>query len=278
MYAKLSSGNLGYDIAVPTLFFIEMLVKEGMLEKINKDNIPNLKNIGPDFMGTFADPKDEYSVPYLWGAVVIAINKDLVKKDIKGYEDLFDPEFKNSLVMPEDNRASIGAMLAILGYPINNTDEKQIEEAGELLKKLKPNIKAFDGDNPKGMLISGEAKAGIMYSAEAALAKRENPNIEIVYPKEASFLWQDNFVIPKGAPHKENAEKFIDFVLRPEISKEISEAYPYGNPNSEAVKLLSKDIQQEMSIPEDYFKRSEYARDVGEATTLYDRIWTEVKQ
>lgn len=135
MYAKLNSGNLGYDIAVPTLFFIEMLVKEGMLEKINKENIPNLKHLNPDFTGTFADPNDEYSVPYLWGSVVIAVNKELVKKDIKGYEDLFDPEFKNSLVMPEDNRAAIGAMLAILDYPINSTDEKQIEEAGELLKK-----------------------------------------------------------------------------------------------------------------------------------------------
>ncbi|WP_313430323.1 ABC transporter substrate-binding protein [Siminovitchia terrae] len=278
MYAKLSSGNLGYDIAVPTLFFIEMLAKEDMLEKINKDNIPNLKNLDPDFTGTFADPNDEFTVPYLWGSVVIAVNKEIVKKGVKGYDDLFDPEFKNSLVMPEDNRASIGAMLAIKGYPINNTDVKQIEEAGEMLKKLKPNIKAFDGDNPKGLLITGEAKAGIMYSAEAALAKRENPNIEIIFPKEASFLWQDNFVIPKGAPHKENAEKFIDFVLRPEISKEISEAYPYGNPNKEAVKLLSKEIQEEMSIPKDFFERSEYARDVGETTVLYDRIWTEVKQ
>ncbi len=278
MYAKLSSGNLGYDIAVPTLFFIEMLVKEDMLEKINKENIPNLKNLNPDFTGTFADPDDEYTVPYLWGSVVIAVNKELVKKDVKGYKDLFDPEFKDSLVMPEDNRASIGAMLAIKGYPINNTDEKQIKEAGELLKKLKPNIKAFDGDNPKGLLITGEAKASIMYNAEAALAKRENPNIEIIFPEEASFLWQDNFVIPKGAPHKENAEKFMDFVLRPEISKEISEAYPYGNPNKEAVKLLPKEIQEEMSIPKDFFERSEYARDVGEATVLYDRIWTEVKQ
>ncbi|MFD1707431.1 PotD/PotF family extracellular solute-binding protein [Siminovitchia sediminis] len=278
MYAKLSSGNLGYDIAVPTLFFIEMLVKEDMLEKINTDNIPNLKNLNPDFTGTFADPKDEYSVPYLWGSVVIAVNKDLVKKDVKGFADLFDPEFENSLVMPEDNRASIGAMLGILGYPINSTDEKQIEEAGELLKDLTPNIKAFNGDNPKGLLITGEAKAGIMYSAEAALAKRENPNIEIIFPEEPSFLWQDNFVIPKGAPHKENAEKFIDFILRPEISKQISEAYPYGNPNAEAVKLLSEDIQQEMSIPEEFFDRAEYARDVGEATVLYDRIWTEVKQ
>ncbi|WP_340084104.1 spermidine/putrescine ABC transporter substrate-binding protein [Siminovitchia sp. FSL H7-0308] len=278
MYAKLNSGNLGYDIAVPTLFFIEMLVKEGMIEKINKENIPNLKHLNPDFTGTFADPNDEYSVPYLWGSVVIAVNKELVKKDIKGYEDLFDPEFKNSLVMPEDNRATIGAMLAILDYPINSTDEKQIEEAGELLKKIKPNIKAFDGDNPKGLLITGEAKAGIMYSAEAALAKRSNPNIEIIFPEEASFLWQDNFVIPKGAPHKENAEKFIDFILRPEMSKEISESYPYGNPNNEAVKLLSEEIQQEMTIPQDFFERSEYARDVGEATLLYDRIWTEVKQ
>lgn len=278
MYAKLSSGNLGYDIAVPTLFFVEMLAKEGMLEKIDKENIPNLKNLDPAHTGTFADPDNEYTVPYLWGSVVIAVNKDLVKKDVKGYEDLFDPEFKDNLVMPEDSRASIGAMLAIKGYPINSTDEKQIKEAGELLKELKPNIKAFDGDNPKGLLISGEVKAGIMYNAEAALAKRENPNIEIIFPEEDSFLWQDDFVIPKDAPHKENAEKFINFILEPEISKQISEDYPYGNPNKEAVKLLPENIQEEMSIPKEFFDRSEYARDVGEATGLYDRIWTEVKQ
>src|SRR5476649_1392578 len=142
-----------------------------------------------------------------------------------------EPEFKNSLVLLDDERVIIGLTLKSLGYSLNETSPEALEKAKEKLIKLKPNIKAYDSDSPKTMLINGEAKAIFAWGAESSLAKRENKNVQMVLPKEGLFLQQDNFVIPKGAKNNDLAHEFINFILEPEISAEISEAFPYGNPN-----------------------------------------------
>lgn len=278
MYAKLSVGNSGYDITVPTLFYLDILMEQGMLEEINKDNIPNLKNIGEDFLGLNIDPENDYSIPFMWGTGVIAVNEELIDKEVTGYKDLFDSEFENSIVASDDMRFILSAMLAVEGYEPNSTNKEEIDKAGEKMKELLPNIKAFDGDSPKTMLITNEAKAGILYGGEAALAIQENPAIKMVLPEEYLLLWQENIVIPKGAPHLENAEKFIDFLLRPDISKEITMSYPYANPNLEALKEIPEEIRQLIELPTEDLNRGVYAEDVGEATVIYDRVWSEIKQ
>lgn len=278
MYAKLTTGKNQYDLAVASTYYVDVLIKEDLLEKINMDKIPNIKNIGEDFLGNDADPNDEYSVPYLWGEELIVINTDLVDMEVTSFKDLLDPQFENSLVILDDNRTMLGAGLEVMGYSANSTVESEIEEAGEWLKKLKPNIRLYESDNAKAHLISGEVKGGIVYGAEANLAIRENPALVKIYPEEYVSLWQDNFVIPKGAKNKENAEAFIDFILRPEVSKEIVLDYPYANPNVEAVKLLPEDIQKEIEIPQKEIDRGIHAVDVGDATVIYDRVWSELKQ
>ncbi|MBU8879279.1 spermidine/putrescine ABC transporter substrate-binding protein [Bacillus sp. FJAT-29790] len=278
MFAKLSAGKGQYDLAVASLYYVDVLVKEGFVEEIGKQNIPNIKNIGEEFLGKDADPDDKYSIPYLWGEELIVMNTDLVKKEVTSFEDLLDPEFKNSLVVLDDPRSMLGAALAVLGYSPNSVNEKEIIEAGEWLKKLKPNIKMYDGDNAKALLASGEVKGGIVFGAEASLAIRENKAIKKIYPEEYMSLWQDNFVIPKGAKHKDNALIFIDYILRPEVSKEIVMDYPYANPNIEALKLLPENVRKEVEIPEEEVKRGIHAVDVGESTVIYDRVWAEIKQ
>ena len=278
MFAKLSTGKGQYDLAVASLYYVDVLIKEGLVEEIGLENIPNIKNIGEEFLGTYADPDDKYSIPYLWGEELIVINTDLVDKEITSYQDLLDPVFKNGLVVLDDPRSMIGMGLLALGYSPNTTNEKEIEEAGDWLKKLKPNIKVFDGDSPKTLLVSGEVKAGFVYGAEANLAIRENKALKKVYTKEPLSLWQDNFVIPKDAANKENALKFIDYILRPEVSKEIVMDYPYANPNFEALKLLPEDIRKEVEIPKEEVERGIHAIDLGEATLIFDRVWSEVKQ
>lgn len=281
MVAKLEVSGGEFDLAVPSSYFIEPLIKQDKLEKIDKDNIPNLKNISEEYLGWEFDPNDDYSLPYLWGTEIIVINEDLVDIDVTSYEDLFDPYFEDSLVMLDDPRPVLGAMLRVLGYDPNTTDEAEIMEASEKLKELRPNIKVFDSDNAKDLLISNEVKAGMVYGPEASLALRENPAIKPVIPEEYLSLWQDNFVIPKGAKNKENAEKFINFIYEPEVSAEISLDYPYVNPNTEAMKLLPEDIREEMELtvgeghdhPNAY-----YNEDVGEALQYYDRAWSEAKQ
>lgn len=278
MYAKLSTGNSGYDITVPTLFYLDILLKQGMLEEIDKDNIPNLKNLGDEFLNLHVDPENEYSLPFMWGTGVIAVNEDLVDKEVTGYKDLFDPEFENSIVASDDMRFLLSAMLAVEGFDPNSEDEDEIKKAGDKMKELVPNIKAFDGDSPKTLLITNEAKAGILYGGEAALAIQENPSIKMVLPEEYLLLWQENMVIPKDAPHKENAEKFINFILRPDISKEITMSYPYGNPNVEAVKELPDEIRELIELEPEDLERGVHAVDVGDATVIYDRVWSEMKQ
>lgn len=278
MYAKLSAGNSGYDVTVPTLFYLDILTNQGMLEEIDKDNIPNLKNIGEDFLGLHIDSENNYSIPFMWGTGVIAVNEDLVEQEVTGYKDLFNPEFENSIVASDDMRFLLSAMLAIEGYDPNSKNQEEIEKAGETMKKLLPNIKAFDGDSPKTMLITNEAKAGILYGGEAALAIQENPSINMIIPEEYLLVWQENLVIPKGAPHKKNAEEFINFLLQPEISKEITMNYPYGNPNLEALKEIPEEIRHLIEISPEDLNRGVFAEDVGEATVIYDRVWSEAKQ
>jgi spermidine/putrescine transport system permease protein len=278
MMAKLSAGNTGYDISVASTYFIEIMRKQDMLQPLDKDEIPNIKNIGENFLGTDADPNDEFSVPYMWGKAVIAYNSELVDEEVTEYEDLFRDEFENGLVLLDDQRTILGAMLSMLGYSQNSTSEDEINAARDKLIELRKNIKAFDSDSPKTLLVSEEVKAGIVWGAEAVLAQSEKPAIKIVYPKKGMNLWQDNFVIPKAAPHPSNAHKFIDFILRPEISAEISEEYPYGNPNTEALKLLPEDIKKSLEVPQEALDNGEYNIDVGDATRLYDRAWSEVKQ
>lgn len=280
MLAKISAGAVGFDVAVASDYMVEVMIKQDLLLPINKDNIPNLSNIGAEFMDLSFDPGNKYSVPYMWGKVVIAVNEDKVSKEITKYEDLWDPEFENSLVVLDDQRTLIGIANKMQGASMNSTDTEVLEKSKQLLIDLLPNIKAFDSDSPKTMLINGEAKAGIVWGAEASLARMENPAIKTVYPEEGVQLWQDNFIIPKGAPNQATAEAFINFLLEPEISAEISKEFPYANPNVAAHEFIDQEILNDPAVypPTEEIEKGEFLIDVGEAIREYDRIWSEIKQ
>lgn len=280
MLAKLSVGATGFDLAVASDYMVDIMKKQKLIQEINMEKIPNFINIGDEYKNLSFDPGNKYTVPYMWGDAVIAVNTDKVKFPIKGYEDLWNPELKNSLVVLDDQRAIIGAALKTLGHSMNEKDEKVLEQAKEKLKTLVPNIKAYDSDSPKTLLINGEASVGLIWGAEASLAKKENPNIQVVLPEEGMYLWQDNFVIPKDAPHKKTAEAFINFLLDVENSAEISKTLPYANPNLEARKLLDKSALEDIAVypPKEEVAKGEHLQDLGETTRIYDRIWSEVKQ
>jgi len=283
MFAKLQAGGTSqYDLAVASDYMVEVMLKQEtpLLEPIDMNNIPNFKNIDDVYKDLPFDPGNKYSVPYMCGTVVMAVNTEKVTKPIKSYRDLWDPVFKNGLVVLDDQRAIIGVGLKVLGYSFNDTDEAHLEAAKEEVKKLLPNIKAFDSDSPKTLLVNGEAIGGLVWSAEAAMAKRENPKIQAVFPEEGMYLWQDNFVIPKGSPHKRTAEAFINFILEPEISALLVNERPYTNPNKAAQQFIEKSILEDPVSypPAEELKKGEYLKDLGEATKLYDRIWSEIKQ
>ncbi|SKA72915.1 spermidine/putrescine transport system permease protein [Clostridium sp. USBA 49] len=281
MLAKIMAGGSQYDLAVASDYMVEIMKKQNLLEELNKENLPNLKNMGEQFMNLDFDPYNKYSVPYMWLAGIIAVDSSKVPDgEITSYKDLWKDEFKNSIVLLDDERVIIGMTLKKLGYSMNETDETALLKAKEELKKLQPNVKAYDSDSPKTMLINREAKIIFAWGAEGSLAKRENKNVKMIIPKEGLFLQQDNFVIPKGAKNIKAAELFMNFIMEPEISAEISKAFPYGNPNVAAYPLIDEEIMKDEGIypPNEELKRGEYLKDIGDKIKLYDDIWSEVKQ
>lgn len=281
MLAKLMAGGGEYDIAVASDFMVEILKKQNLIKEINKDNLPNLKNMGKEFLDLPFDKGNKYSVPYMWLAGIIAYDSSKVPEGtITSYADLWKPEFKNSLVVLDDQRAIIGITMKKLGYSLNETSPEALAKAKKELAKLQANVKAYDSDSPKTSLINGEAKAIFAWGAEGSLAKRDNPSVKYAMPKEGLFLQQDNFVIPKNAKNVQAAELFMDFIMQPEISAEISAEFPYGNPNVAAHEFIDKEILSDEAVypAEEHVKKGEYLKDIGEAITELDRIWSEVKQ
>lgn len=279
MLAKLMAGGSDYDIVVASDYMVGVLQKQNLIQPIDKDSIANFKNLDPNELNLEFDPGNRYSIPYMWGDACIAVDTSKIKTPIKSYADLWNPKFKNSIVVLDDERAVIGMALKKLGYSINETSPKALAEAKKELISLKPNIKAYDSDSPKTLLVNGEASLGFVWGTEVALARRENKNIQAVIPSEGLFLQQDNFTLPTGAKNKDLAEQFINFILEPEISAEISKAFPYANPNLAAHPLIDPDILNDTAVypPDGAVKTGEHLKDIGQNIQLFDDIWTQVK-
>lgn len=279
MLAKLMGGNVPYDLVVTSDYAIEIMTKQQLIQPIDKNNVPNLANIDKNVLNLSFDPQNTYSLPYMWGGNNIVIDKTKVTKKITSFADLWDSQFKNSMVILDDPRVMIGLALQKNGYSINTKNPKELQKAKEDLIKLMPNVKAFDSESPKTLLINGEASIGYVWGTEAYLAKLENPNLEVVLTKEGVIPQYDNFVIPKKAKNKKLAEEFINFIYKPEISAQVSEEFPYANPNKAAYPLIDKDKLNDIAVypPREAVEGNELIKDVGETTKLYDDIWTEIK-
>lgn len=279
MLARIMAGDDIFDISVASDYMVDVMRKQKLMEELDMSNIPNFKNIGDQFKNLSFDPGNKYSVPYMWGNAVIAVNTKKVPGAITSYSDLWDSKFKGSLVVLDDQRALIGVALKKLGYSLNETDPAKLEQARQELIKLKANIKTFNSDSPKTELINGQAAAGFMWGAEAALAQKENKDISIFFPKEGMYIWQDNFVIPKGAVNKKNAEIFINFLLDPQVSAAITKEFPYANPNVAAHQYIDKNTLSNTAIypTEKELKIGERIKDLGDTTKLFDKIWAEVR-
>ena len=286
LMAKLQAGASGYDVIIPSDYTITILTKQGLLEELDLSKIPNFKNIADDLKKPYFDPENKYSVPYQWGTAALAINTEKVTKPITKYAELWNPEFAQQIVVLDDEREVLGMVLMVLGYDRNTTDPKQLEEAKVKLLELMPNIRLFDSDSPKTALLAGEVSLGLVWNGEAAIAHGENPAIAYICPEEGCSIWFDNLAIPKGAPHKEAAHLFIDYVLDPEASVLITQEFPYSNPNAAALELMKTKYPdlyktymgyEATNPPKDWMARMYPVKDVGDATALWDRVWTEVK-
>ncbi|NLM34595.1 MAG: extracellular solute-binding protein [Clostridiales bacterium] len=280
MLAKLQAGANNYDLVVASDYMVETLIKQDILQEINKDNIPNIKYMDPAVMDLSFDPGNKFSIPYMWGDAAIAVDTSKVDFEITGYKDLWNPKLANSIVVLDDQRAIIGMALKKLGYSINETDPKALAKAEQELLDLQKNIKAYDSDSPKTLLINGEASVGFVWGAEVSLAMRENKNLKCVIPEEGIFIQQDNFVIPKKAKNVKGAELFMDFIMRPEISVEISNEFPYANPNTGAWEIMDESILNDIAVypPTEAVETGEHLKDIGNNIDLFDKIWSNIKK
>ena len=283
LYPKVSSGAIAYDVVCPSDYMIQRMIENDLLTEINFDNIPNIKNIGKQYMEQSRqfDPENKYSVPYCWGTVGILYNKTMVDEPVNIWSILWDPKYKDNILMQDSVRDAFGATLKYLGYSLNSTDLDELTEAKNLLIEQKPLVQAYVIDQVRDKMIGNEAALGVIYSGEAIYTQKENPNLEYVIPKEGSNIWIDSWVIPKNAEHKENAEKFINFLCRPDIALMNFEYITYSTPNEAARELIEDESirNSEIAFPDlSKYDNLETFQYLGtEADQVYGDLWNKVK-
>lgn len=277
LYVKVKQGGSSYDVIFPSDYMIERMIKEDLLVKLDKYNIPNMEKIDGQFLNLDYDPNNEYSMPYMWGTVGIIYNKTMVDPLTK-WADLWDEKYKNEIIMLKSQRDTIAVALKKLGYSMNTRDLKELEEAKEELIAQKPLVYSYLGDEIKDAIVGENAGIGVVWSGDAVAMIRQNPDLEYVIPEEGTNLWFDAMVIPKSSENKELAEKFIDFMLRPEISAKNADYIGYSTPVSEAKELLPEDMQNSLvAYPtEDMIQNVEIFKDPSDIIKVYDDIWTEI--
>ncbi|MCI6887477.1 MAG: ABC transporter substrate-binding protein [Lachnospiraceae bacterium] len=292
MYPVIEAGGVNYDVVCPSDYMIQKMIENGMLAELNFDNIPNIKEIDETYMemSKAFDPDNKYSVPYCWGTVGILYNtkrlQELGVEPPTAWADLWDERLSGEILMQDSVRDAFMVALKKDGFSMNSVDENELQQAKQDLVDQKPLVQAYVIDQVRDKMIGGEAAVGVIYSGEMLYIQEEVANLgldytlEYVIPEEGTNLWLDSWVIPKNAKNKENAEKWIDFLCRPEIAKANFEYITYATPNKGAFDLLDEEIQNNKAVfPDiDSLKNSEVFQYLGdEADTLYNNLWKEVK-
>jgi len=288
LYTKMSFGaNVNpYDVIHPSDYMISVLIREGLLQPLDRNKLPNSKNLNADLVRAYGDTVD-YLVPYQMGTQAIVYNSDTVIDPPKSWADLWKPEYKGRIVAVDDNRVIIGMALLTLGYDVNSTDETQLAEAKQKLIELMPNIRVFDSDSPKTPLVAGDVDLGIVWNGEAFLAQQENPAFKYVFPTEGSIIFYDGMGIPVHAPHPDISYAWFNYLLQGDVFWLTLVDYPYTNPNQAALdfaKANHADVYEAYisspitNTPADVFAKGHEVKDLGKALSLYDQIWTQIKE
>ena len=283
MYPKVEAGTTAYDVLCPSDYMIQKLIENDLLQEINFDNIPNVKNIGQQYFDQSQefDPENKYSIPYCFGTVGILYNKTMVDEPVDSWSILWDEKYADNILMQDSVRDAFMVALKLKGYSMNTLDESELNEAKQILIDQKPLVQAYVIDQVRDKMIGNEAAIGVIYSGEAIYTQRENEDLEYVIPKEGTNVWIDSWVIPKNAPNKENAEKFIDFMCREDIALKNFEYITYSTPNDAARALIEdEDIKNsKIAFPDlSQYNNLETFHYLGvDGDTLYNNLWKEVK-
>lgn len=281
MFTKIQQGGTNYDIAIPSEYMIQKMIKEKLVLPLDHIKIKGLANIDDRFLNQDFDPNNTYSVPYFWGTLGIVYNDKMFKEnEIKHWDDLWKPELRDSLMLIDGAREVMGLSLNSLGYSLNSKNRDQLNEAANKLNQMTPNIKAIVADEIKMYMINEEASVAVTFSGEAADMMSENEHLHYVIPSEGSNLWFDNIVMPKTAKNKEGAYDFINFMLEPENAAQNAEYIGYSTPNKKAKALLPKEISEDEQFypSDDTISHLEVYEDLGpKYLGIYNDLFLEFK-
>ncbi len=282
MYAKLKADkNNQYDVIEPSSYYIDRMRRQSMLEKLDKSLLPNFHNLNPSFLNQSYDPNTQYSLPFIWGVTGIFINKAYIeKKDAPTrWSDLWDEKYANQLLLLDDSREVFSMAMHVLGYSGNDTNPEHIKQAYFKLKEILPKVKIFNSA-VLSLLIDEDANVGMVWNGDLFKAAKENKQLEFIYPKDGFAIWVDNFAIPKNAPHRENAYKFLNYMLDAEVNKQVALDNNFPTANSAAQKLLPVSIRNnEVVYPSQAtLSKGEFQKDIGDdALALYEKYWEQLK-
>jgi spermidine/putrescine transport system permease protein len=278
LLAKLQAGNASYDVVCPSSYAVEILLAQGLLRPLDRSALPHLANVDPAWLDRDFDPGNRHTVPYFIGTCGIGYRRSRVG-DVDSWAALWDARWKGRVLMLDDPRETLGAALRLLGHGVNTTDEAVLREARRLLVAQKPLVRAYDSANFEDALLAGDVWLAQGWNGEFARVMDLDPDIAYVVPREGSTTFLDSLAIPVGAPHPALAHAFLDFAMEAEVAAGICRSMRYTTPNRAAMGLLPPAIRHHPAIfpPPEVLARVELLRDIGPATVLYDRFWTEVK-
>ena len=278
MLARLEAAKGGdYDVVIADDYIIETVIAEGLAQKLDTGKLQNWGNINPVFQGQFFDPANEYTVPYGSGVQTIVYNPKTVSKEIRGYADLWDESLKDNVAVIGNYRVVNGMALKVMGESYNTEDPAVIAQAGKKLLELAPNIRLIKNDNLQDDLLSGEVGAAVMYTSQVTLAMLQDPELRVVYPTEGVGFGIMGTFIPSAAPNGDAAHKFIDYVLRPEISAQCFEYMGYYCTNKAAEGHINEAYRSFLTLPESVTGGEMIQTVSAEAEEAHNKAWTEFR-
>ena len=279
MYAKIAMGGSSYDVIIPSDYMIERMIQEKLLQPINWDNVPNVKNIDERFTHESYDPDFAYSVPYTWGTMGVLYNTKTVLEEPDSWDVLMDETYKMDMFTLNAPRDTMAIALVMCGHDLNSTDPAHLQDAKELLIRQKPLVLAYVVDEVKDKMIAGEASVALVWSGDATFCMSESEELNYVVPREGSNIFYDSMCIPHNARNVSGAEKFIDFLCRADVAAQNYDYVGYAIPNKAAIELMGEEDYNASPVnnpPQETLDKCQVFRYLGDETKLYDTIWTEI--
>lgn len=277
MYAKLAHGGSQYDIIIPSDYMIARLIDEDMLEKIDYNNIPNIKYIDDKYRYTDFDPNAEYSVPYTWGMVGLVYNtKYVTAEEASSWDVLWNEKFKGKVLMFGNSRDAFAIALKKLGYSLNTENLDEITEASEALTAQKEVNQAYAMDQTFDKMANENAYAAPYYAGDCLTMMERNSDLAFSYPKEGVNRFIDSICIPKGTQNKQAAEAFINFLCETEVAVANCEYISYFTPHTVAAKQLG--VDERIYPSDEVISNSETFVMLGdEANALMEDLWLKIR-